>query len=60
MPIFEYLCLACGKPFEKLQKSAAEDAPPCPACGSTEVKREFSSFAAKAAASSHSGCSGGG
>jgi putative FmdB family regulatory protein len=60
MPIFEYLCLACGHCFEKLQKSADEPAPVCPACGADKVKRELSSFAAGAAAPSHAGCSGGG
>ncbi|HZV81817.1 MAG TPA: zinc ribbon domain-containing protein [Geobacteraceae bacterium] len=60
MPIFEYLCLACGNLFEKLQKSSEEKAPACPACGSAEVKRELSSFAAPAPSTPSAGCSGGG
>ena len=60
MPIFEYLCLSCGKLFEKLQKSAEEKAPDCPACGSAEVKRELSSFATSVPSPPSSGCSGGG
>jgi len=60
MPIYEYLCLACGNLFEKLQKSSAEEVPSCPACGATEVRRELSSFAAPTSSPSHAGCSGGG
>jgi putative FmdB family regulatory protein len=60
MPLFEYLCLACGQGFEKLQKSADEEAPPCPACGAAKVQRQLSTFAAKTPSPSHSGCSGGG
>lgn len=60
MPIFEYLCLACGHQFEKLQKSSDEEAPTCPACGADRVKKELSTFAATAPSTTHSGCSGGG
>ena len=60
MPIFEYLCLACGNLFEKLQKSAGEEAPACPACGSAQVKRELSSFATPPSSTPSAGCSGGG
>lgn len=44
MPIFEYLCLGCGKKFELLQKSANAVQPKCPGCGSTEVEKELSTF----------------
>jgi len=60
MPIYEYLCLGCGQLFEKLQKSVDEPAPVCTACGSSEVKREFSTFAAPAQSPTQGGCSGGG
>jgi putative FmdB family regulatory protein len=59
MPIFEYSCRQCGHRFEKLQKSADELAPLCPACGSTETARELSCFSATTKAPSHA-CSGGG
>ena len=44
MPIYEYSCKACGCSFEKLVKSADENLPECPQCGSTEVKKEMSMF----------------
>ncbi|MCM2359387.1 MAG: zinc ribbon domain-containing protein [Geobacteraceae bacterium] len=43
MPIYEYVCEACGEQFAKLQKmGAAEDETACPKCGSSEVKRRIS------------------
>ena len=43
MPIYEYLCAACGEQFSKLQKMGAGDGETaCPKCGSTEVKRQIS------------------
>lgn len=43
MPIYEYLCEACGEQFSKLQKmGAGEGETTCPKCGSTEVKRQIS------------------
>jgi putative FmdB family regulatory protein len=44
MPIFEYECAACGRRFERLS-SRDEDAPACPQCGASEVRRRFSVFA---------------
>lgn len=38
MPIYEYRCQSCENTFEKLVKMNA-DAPPCPECGHTEVKK---------------------
>jgi len=60
MPIYEYLCQSCGHIFEKLQKSSDEPPPVCTACGSSEVKRKLSTFAAPAQSSPPGGCSGGG
>ncbi|MDR1857447.1 MAG: zinc ribbon domain-containing protein [Desulfovibrio sp.] len=40
MPLFEYVCTACGKPFEVILRAGAEVA--CPACASTEVERQLS------------------
>ncbi|KAA0888360.1 FmdB family zinc ribbon protein [Oryzomonas rubra] len=59
MPIFEYSCTACGHRFEKLQVSAPSPSVVCPSCGSGEVKKELSTFAA-AASSSVAGCYSGG
>jgi putative FmdB family regulatory protein len=44
MPIFEYACKGCGKRFEKLQKSESAIPAACPACGSVEIEKEFSTF----------------
>lgn len=45
MPIFEYLCLACGHRFEFLKLPAASTVPSCPACQSTNLERQLSGFA---------------
>lgn len=43
MPIYEYVCNACGEQFSKLQKmGAGEGETTCPKCGSHEVKRKIS------------------
>lgn len=60
MPIYEYICLGCGQLFEKLQKSMDEPAPACTACGSADVRRELSAFAAPAHTAAPGGCPGGG
>ena len=66
MPIYEYRCGGCGKPFERYVASTTGTAA-CPACGSGNVKRTLSLFAVKsdggAVASSMpagGGCCGGG
>jgi len=52
MPIFEYTCEDCGTAFEKLVRNAASGASSngvaCPSCGEHHVKREFSTFSARA------------
>lgn len=46
MPIYEYTCRSCHVRFEKLVRGeAAADALVCPACGSKELSKEFSTFA---------------
>jgi putative FmdB family regulatory protein len=40
VPIYDFACRACGEPFEELTK--ADETPPCPACGSTDVERRLS------------------
>jgi putative FmdB family regulatory protein len=61
MPIYEYTCEACGEEFEKLVRRGADDIV-CPACGASDVTKEFSAFACKSGArftgSTRSSCSG--
>ncbi len=46
MPIYEYLCESCGKAFERITQTRTESAA-CPACGSSDVSRAVSAFAAR-------------
>ncbi|MHC1702203.1 MAG: zinc ribbon domain-containing protein [Humidesulfovibrio sp.] len=47
MPIYEYACAKCGKVFEELVFSAADEAVVvCPACGAGEPRRCLSACAA--------------
>jgi putative FmdB family regulatory protein len=43
MPIFEYTCQSCGHHFEYLTR--AERDATCPACNSTSLSKELSTFA---------------
>lgn len=46
MPLYEYKCDKCGTAFEELVAAEKKDDKlACPNCGSTETKRQFSSFA---------------
>lgn len=45
MPLFEYRCSSCGREFERLASAEAE-VPSCPSCGSKDVKKTVSGFAA--------------
>lgn len=49
MPIYEYLCPACGERFDHYWRSVAaaerEPPPPCPACGHGETQRLISQVA---------------
>lgn len=48
MPIFEFVCELCEKPFEELVRiSGPIDGVVCPKCGSPQVKRKISTFASK-------------
>ncbi len=48
MPIFEFVCTTCENPFEELVFSAsAVDSVTCPDCGSKEVRKKISTFAAR-------------
>ena len=44
MPIFEYACRACGQEFETLVRPA--EVPSCSSCGSAELDKKLSMFAA--------------
>lgn len=49
MPLYEYKCADCAKPFEMLVSSPAlADSVVCRYCGSDSVRRLVSSFAAHA------------
>lgn len=49
MPIFEYACRACGNEFETLVRTS--DTPSCDSCGSSELEKKLSVFAAQKAES---------
>jgi putative FmdB family regulatory protein len=47
MPIYEYHCSECGSTFEELVLAKQSEAVKCSGCGSSEVERKFSTFAAQ-------------
>jgi putative FmdB family regulatory protein len=68
MPIYEYVCMSCESHFEELIRG--DEAPKCPDCSATNVRKQFSVFAAHGVSSTPSfgetaaggggGCCGGG
>jgi len=65
MPIFEYVCKECKRPFEALVMGSQKAA--CPNCGSANLEEKFSTYAVRAEAGSgwrgeqwKGGCGGGG
>lgn len=44
MPIYEYRCSQCTRPFERYARTF-NDQPDCPHCGASEVTRLLSTFA---------------
>jgi len=42
MPIYEYLCDACGEDFERMQSFSEEPVRVCPRCGASSVRRVIS------------------
>lgn len=42
MPMYDFLCAACGAKFEELCRSEENAAPACPQCGSTDTQRQLS------------------
>lgn len=62
MPLYEYVCLACGSDFEALSYKDATDK--CELCGSVEIQKKLSVFAvnksaARSTPSCADGCGGG-
>ncbi len=43
MPVYEYICVCCSKPFEELVLGPEEIR--CPACSSLKVEKRYSMFA---------------
>ena len=62
MATYEYVCLACERPFEQQRPmaSAVDTALACPSCGSDRVRRRFSLFATGAAGAADERSFGGG
>jgi len=53
MPLFEFVCSECDRPFEELVRSfGAIGDVKCPACGSNKISKKISTFASKASAGS--------
>jgi len=46
MPVYDYVCLDCHKPFETVLTLNEHDksAPTCPHCGSKNVEQEAAAF----------------
>lgn len=41
MPLYEFVCIACGRTFEEICARDAA-APPCPACGAAGGEKQIS------------------
>ncbi|MEG2464850.1 MAG: zinc ribbon domain-containing protein [Kiritimatiellia bacterium] len=54
MPIYEYVCNACGKPFDYLARTFSDAPKSCPNCGGKKLTKAFSSFQAET--KSDAGC----
>jgi putative FmdB family regulatory protein len=46
MPIYEYVCQSCGKKISLLVLNRESHSPKCSKCGSTDLRRIMSRFAA--------------
>jgi len=42
MPIYEYICKACGETHDALQKMSDDALTDCPACGQPELQKKIS------------------
>ena len=60
MPIYEFVCNKCKKNFEKFVLSIGNISEvKCPACGSEDVTKQFSTFSCMSGSSSPLGGVGG-
>jgi len=54
MPLYEFQCTDCQRPFEELVRTAdVIDTVRCPTCGSHRVRRKVSTFASKVSGGGH-------
>jgi putative FmdB family regulatory protein len=61
MPIYEYVCRECRHAFEHLARSmTTHERTQCPECGSGEVERQMSVFAARQGGANECGVMPGG
>lgn len=56
MPLFEYACRDCGHHFEYLTRQG--QSPSCPACTSTALEKQLSTFAVNTAGAAKSASAG--
>ena len=54
MPLYEFVCQHCKKPFESLVRSRDWKGTACPHCGSKKLTKKLSVFAASVSQSSAS------
>jgi len=59
MPIYEYDCHECGKPFEALILGFSTASVKCPECESENIKKKISTFALKGTSTGSSSFSSG-
>ena len=58
MPLYEYHCNDCGEDFDKLVNfSQANEAQPCPGCGSSQTHKKISKPAVVGGSNSTTGSS---
>ena len=57
MPLYEYKCVGCEREFEALVSASHADQATCPACGTGDVRRLLSLFAAPRGAGQTAGAS---
>lgn len=59
MPIYEFVCKPCDKRFEILTTFSRASEAKCPTCGSGNITRVMSAFAARTGGSNGSSSGGG-
>ena len=57
MPLFTYHCKGCGTNSEMLVRAGAR--PACPKCGSKDMEKQASRFAAMSASTPEAACASG-